>query len=295
MFVSYSGRRIENGQILAAKLTFKDNEMTKGEARLWKSLKPKEKSFKGTSPGELRIGGRKYKTVPDATLQKYIEDVGHSLIPAVQRELSVSDATKIPFTFHLVENKVPNASAYPNGVVIVHTGLFMALEDEAQLVFVLGHEIAHATQEHTLRQFEFQKRKRMALQIGMAVAAAYGAYNVRDILALTSAAIANGYQRYLENQADRVGMEYMINAGYDAREAPRAWKAMSLKFGDSPTNFFWSNHDNNTTRRSYLMAELRTNYQGVDFSSKKKDSEAFESIRNSVLQQYGKKRIKVKH
>jgi len=295
MFVSYSGRRMETGQIHATKLVFKDNEMTKGEARLWKSLKPKEKSFRGTSPGELRIGAQKYKTVPDAALQKYVEDVGASLIPPVQRDLPSSDDTKIPFSFHLVENKVPNASAYPNGVVIVHTGLFSVLENEAQLAFVLGHEISHATQQHTLRQLEFHKKKRMALQIGMAVAAARGAYNVRDVLALTSAAITNGYQRYLENQADREGMEYMLNAGYDPREAPRAWKAMSLKLGDSPTNFFWSTHDNNTTRRSYLMAELRTNYQGVDFSSKKKDSTQFETARNTMLQQFGQKRIKVKH
>jgi predicted Zn-dependent protease len=37
-----------------------------------------------------------------------------------------------------------------------------------------------------------------------------------------------------------MGLEYMAAAGYDPREAPRAWKVMSKKYGDSPTNFFWS-------------------------------------------------------
>jgi predicted Zn-dependent protease len=136
----------------------------------------------------------------------------------------------------------------------------------------------------------------MALAIGAAVAQAYGAYNVRDLVQLTQAAVTNGYQRYLENQADRLGMEYMIAAGYDPREAPRAWKAVSLKQGDSPINFFWSNHDNNTTRRSYLMAELKNNYAGQTFGSMKKDSEGFEAARSVVQSMHAKNiKIKVKH
>ena len=97
-----------------------------------------------------------------------------------------------------------------------------------------------SVQEHTLRQLEFHKKKRMLLTIRAAVAAGYGAYSVSDLLNLTSAAITNGYQRYLENQADRISMEYMLAAGYDPREAPKFWKTMSLKAGgDSGTNFFW--------------------------------------------------------
>lgn len=91
----------------------------------------------------------------------------------------------------------------------------------------------------------------MALRIGGAVAAAYGKRGIADLTILTEAAIRNGYQRSLENQADRLGIEHMLAAGYDPRQAPRVWKVMSLHYGDRRTNFFWSDHDNNTTRRSY--------------------------------------------
>src|SRR5262249_7804383 len=83
--------------------------------------------------------------------------------------------------------------------------------------------------------------------------------------AARSGALIDGYQRRLENQSDRLGLEYMVNAGYDPREAPRVWKAMTNKLGDSPTDFFWSNHDNNATRRSYLMNELKTNYSTLEY------------------------------
>jgi predicted Zn-dependent protease len=170
------------------------------------------------------------------------------------------------------------------------------VENEAQLAFVVGHEIAHATQEHTLRQLEFHRKKRIALNIAAAAAAAYGAYGVRDILNLVSAAIANGYQRSLENQADRLGMEYMVAAGYDPREAPRAWKAMSLQYGDSRTNFFWSDHDNNATRRSYLMAELRNNYTDADLSSKTRDSDEFHKVAQMLAESQGSKsKVRVKY
>jgi predicted Zn-dependent protease len=46
------------------------------------------------------------------------------------------------------------------------------------------------------------------------------------------------YQRRLENQSDRLGLEHMVNSGYDPREAQRVWKEMTKKIGDAPTDFF---------------------------------------------------------
>jgi hypothetical protein len=70
----------------------------------------------------------------------------------------------------------------------------------------------------------------------------------------------------------------MTAAGYDPREAPRVWKQMTKQYGNQPTNFFWSNHDNNAARRSYLMNELRNNYQGTEFASLRINEEEFHRI-----------------
>ena len=156
--------------------------------------------------------------------------------------------------------------------------MLRAVENEAQLAFILGHEIAHVTQEHMVRQMEFHKKRLSALAMAAAAAASHSAHGVRDILNRKSAAIANRFARYLENQADRLGMEYMVAAGYDPREAPRAWEAMSVKYGDASTNLFWSNHGNNAARKSYLMGELRNNFAGTDFSALRRDGEQFRRI-----------------
>jgi predicted Zn-dependent protease len=123
----------------------------------------------------------------------------------------------------------------------------------------------------------------MALGIAAAVAQAYGKYNLADVFTLTQAAIQSGYARSLENQADRVGLEYMVSAGYDPREAPRVWKNMTKAFGNQPTNFFWSSHDNNATRRSYLINELKNNFGDLDYGKVKRDDGAYEAMRARVL------------
>ena len=285
MFVLYDGIRQRDGSILAKKLEFTKNELTKAEADLWKTLTPKIKQsgFANGKPGEIQIHQvGKFKLVPNSEVQKYVQDLGMSLVPAIQRDLPPGDPNKIPFQFFVVEQKVPNAFALANGTVVVHSGILTLLENEAQLAAVLGHEIAHATQEHTYRQLQYHQKELAALRIGAAVAAAYGKRNLANLATLAEAAIRNGYARSLENQADRIGMEYMIAAGYDPREAPRVWKVMAQKLGDHPTNFFWSNHDNNTTRRSYLMSELKNNYDTLDFDSYKHNSDGFSKVAGSL-------------
>jgi len=284
-FVKYEGRRQRDGTILAQKVELRRGELEVGEERLWRSMSPKVKpsNYIEARPGDLIIRGvGRYKLVPNEKVQEYAQQLGQSLTPTFQKSLIPGDRNRIPFQLYVVQNITPNAFALPNGTVLINSGLFDVVENEAQLAFVLSHEFAHATEKHQWRGQEFQKKKRIAIEIGGAVAAAAGKYNVSNALRMVDGAIRNGYQRYLENQADRVGMEYMTEAGYDARQAPRVWKIMTQKLGDHHTNFFWSDHDNHTMRRSYLMAELKNNYTDVKFDGLKMDSEEFESVKALV-------------
>jgi hypothetical protein len=297
MLMTYEGTEQPDGTVLAERVVFMRNELEKGEAALWKSLKLKEKpaNFAEGKPGELKIDQvGKFKLLPNQEVQDYVANLGRSLIPSYQRRMADDDPQKIPFRFYVVINKDVNAFALPNGIIIVNSGMFNVLEDEGQLAAVLSHEIAHSTQEHTWRQMNKDKKKRTALAIGGLAAAAFGIYGVQTILNLMQAAMINGYQRTLENQADRVGLEYMVEAGYDPRSAPRVWKLMAKKHGDHPTNFFWSSHDNNVTRRSFLMLEIRNNYSQLDLDKMKRGEAAdFERL-GALVKDAAAKKKKVK-
>jgi hypothetical protein len=280
VIMTYEGKEQVDGTVLVSKVTFVKNEMEKGEKNLWKQLKIKEKpaDFVAGKPGELKVGGIKYKVLPNQEVQDYVDRIGRSLIPAYQKNLPDGDPNKIPFKFVVIMQKGFNAAAYPNGTIIIHDDVFQILENEAQLAAVIGHEVAHATQEHGFRQLEHNKKRRRALAIASLFAAGMGYYSISNILDLVNAAMINGYGRTMENQADRLGIQYMINAGYDPREAPRVWKLVTKKYGDMPTNFFWSNHDSNTERRSFEMLTIRNSFGNMDFSRLNKEEDNFQRM-----------------
>ena len=128
----------------------------------------------------------------------------------------------------------------------MHSGVFDVLQNEAQLAFVLSHEISHAVEKHAWEAAHYRKKELIAVRAGGAFIPLGGGLAT----SLAADSIKSQYARSLENQADRIGLEWMLAAGYDIREAPASWKVLAAKKGDGPINPFWSSHDNKTTRRS---------------------------------------------
>jgi predicted Zn-dependent protease len=72
----------------------------------------------------------------------------------------------------------------------------------------------------------------------------------------------NVYSREYEDQADRVGLRYVYEAGFDYTKAPHLWERFAEKYGDQSkvTNFFFGNHSTNLEREKNLEAEIAHNY-----------------------------------
>jgi predicted Zn-dependent protease len=219
--------------------------------------------------------------LPNEEVQQYVNRLGQSLVPGYLKRMSDSNPQKIPFQFRVIKEKGFNAGALPNGLVIIHSDVFDVLENEAQLAAVIGHEIAHATQEHSYRENQHNKKRNAALLIGSLVARGMGYYSVNNLLTIVRTAMIQGYGRTLENQADRVGLQYMADAGYDPREAPRVWKLVTKQEGDQPT-FYWSGHDSNSERRSFLMVTIKNGFSDRDFGALKKNEEQFQHMARLV-------------
>lgn len=292
VYMTYKGRENEDGSVIAESVVFVKNEKTKQEKNLWKELRLKAKEAKTSNAfSTIKIGEKKYKVLPEKEIQEYVQRLGESLIPEYQQKLPDDDENKIPFNFNVVFEKGINAAAYATGTVVIHHDVFNSLENEAQLAFLLSHEIVHATQEHTIRAMNKDKGKRTGLFIGRVFAIAMGYGLLARSLELTEAAMVNGYARNQENQADRIALSYMLAAGYDLREAPRTWKVFSQHEGDRPTNFFWSDHASHAERRSFLNLTIRNTFFQTDFNLLKKDSDEFHKIADIIQQKYpGKKK-----
>lgn len=159
---------------------------------------------------------------PDPQLQVYLEDLIYRLATFSQlkdRRLQVV----------VVDNRAINAFAVPGGVIGVHNGAFLVASSEAELVSVLSHELAHISQRHFARGVEQQQKASvptMAAMLGALVLAASGGGDagIAAITATQAAALQNrlSFSRENEQEADRIGMTTLVDAGYD----PNAFASM---------------------------------------------------------------------
>jgi Zn-dependent protease with chaperone function len=166
---------------------------------------------------------------------------------------------------YVIDNKEWNAMAMGNGAIWVFSGIMNDMND-TELAMVVGHELAHYTHEHSRRQM----RRAMWIQMGSLAALAAAQAIDNDgwrALAQVSSALGfsawmNGYGRDLEDQADRVGMRYAYEGGFDVAAAPRVWQRFLEKYGDTnkAANFFFADHSTAAARRRNLEQEMRFNY-----------------------------------
>lgn len=269
--INYEGVRQVDGSIRATKLEVFVNIDGRDEQKLWRENTPRL-----SNDGEIVIRGVKYKLVPDAEAQSYVQRVGSKLVPGFYaQDLSGGAARRLTFQFYLVENPDFNAHAFLNGTVLVNSGVLRVLTNEAQFAAVLGHEIAHATQEHAVIDGQPQKRSLVTLVHGKGYAGG------------KSDSLVSGYSRPLENQADRIGLEYMVSAGYDPREAAQVWKQVTLAASSAKAGVLWNAHEDATYRRSYLLSEVRNNYSGIDLNAFVRDHEEFDVL----AERFGNKAI----
>jgi hypothetical protein len=119
-----------------------------------------------------------------------------------------------------------NAFMAPNGMMQVWSGLLLRMANEAQLAAVLGHEIGHYLERHSLERLRDAKsRSAFAQFLGIALSAA-GAGGAAPLAELALLAGGLAYSRDQERDADRIGLELMAGAGYAPMEASRVWSQL---------------------------------------------------------------------
>jgi Peptidase family M48 len=224
-----------------------------------------------------KVQGR-MKLLAERSVQEYVSHLGDSLIPKGAEGTS----RPIEFRFFVVEDPEVNAASFPDGTLLINTGLLGALENEAQLAFVLSHEMAHVLQTHYRREVEETRGSRVGLTIaGLAAGAFIGDAGIfRSQIGIAS--VVNGHQRELENQADRLGLQNVIEHGYDPREAPNFSRIVINRYGDRTTSRLWSNHDSSVIRGSFLTVQLMKEYPEGHWDGTKKNTTAFQTMKEDL-------------
>lgn len=150
----------------------------------------------------------------------------------------------------VVQNSTLNAFAVPGGVVGVHNGLLLYAESEQELAGVLSHELAHLSQRHFVRGVEKARQNSIPTMAGLLaglvlMGTGSGDAGLAAVMATQAANLESRlrFSRENEAEADRVGMQTLVNTGMDPHAVPAMFERMqrSMRFmGDRPPEFLLS-------------------------------------------------------
>lgn len=167
------------------------------------------------------------------------------------------------WTYYVVDSATPNAFCLPGGYVAVYTGILDItgnydgqvtlddVNDVDKLAVVMGHEIGHALAHHGAARMSTQQ----VLQVGQVAVAVglgdMGAVQQRAVMEAFGVAAKGGFlafSREHETQADKIGLDLLVRACYDPREAPELWERMGEIGGGSRPPEWMSTHPASGTR-----------------------------------------------
>jgi len=161
--------------------------------------------------------------------QDYVNRVGQSLVPPTSKKL---------YAFKILQNPVPESKSLSTGSVYITTGLLSIIDNEAQLAYILGHEIAHIERDHWFEDIlvdlgnepyseKNEKTKRFFGFLGKAaLGAAVGSVAAASILKNYNLDGAFQWESVQEDEADVDSMKYMFQRNYDVREIPKFYARM---------------------------------------------------------------------
>ncbi len=199
-----------------------------------------------------------YGPVQDTTLNAYVSGVGRTLALQTHRP-------NMPYSFRVVNANYINAYAFPGGSIACTRGILLNLDNEAELAALLGHEIGHVNARHTAEQMS--KGQLSNILVGglsiIADVAAPGMGQVASTLGGVGAgAFLASYSRDNERQADALGTEYMVKAGYGPEGMVGLMEMLNSMNKSKPSSIelMFATHPMSDERYQTAVNAVRTTY-----------------------------------
>jgi len=205
------------------------------------------------------------KLSANAAKTNEVKEVGARISSAVDRFMRVNgmkaEADSYRWEFNLVEDKTVNAWCMPGGKVVFYTGILPICKNTDGIAAVMGHEVAHAFAKHGQERMSTGTMQQLG-GVAVAVATANKSPEQQQIWNTvygvgSTVGVMLPFSRTHEREADRLGLVFMLMAGYNGEEAAEVWVRMSQRAeaGQAPPQIL-STHPSNVSRINDLKAYL---------------------------------------
>jgi predicted Zn-dependent protease len=223
---------------------------------------------------EIQMGQQAAKEV-EQTIGYYKDDKIQSYVSGIGKGIAVkSERPKLPWEFHVVDDASVNAFALPGGFIYVTRGLLTSINDEAELATVVGHEIGHVTNRHSVQQISKAQLAQLGLGIGSILSSDIARFG--QLASAGLSVLFLKYSRDAENQADQAGFRYALQQGYDVREMANVMQTLDRigqTSGDGKLPEWLATHPNPGNRIKHIEQMLDTTH--VDLSRAKTNREQY--------------------
>jgi predicted Zn-dependent protease len=228
---------------------------------------------------EIKLGREAQKEVKSELPE--IGGSAHAYVASLGRQLAArARGPKYPYSFSIANYREINAFALPGGPVWVHRGAIQAATNESQLAGVLAHEVAHIAQRHAADQISKGAIANGLLGLlGAVLGNSGGAHTAQAGAQILAGGYMMTFSRDDEREADRVGVEIMRRAGWDARGMLEFMQTLRTRAGHDPgsVEVFLSTHPSPADRVERLRAQLRSVRSGG-----RRDSAEFQRVRAAL-------------
>jgi len=187
----------------------------------------------GSTEKEVRLGrelaaevDRQAKFIEDPLITEYVNRVGQNIVLH-------SDA-KVPFTIKVIDSDEVNAFALPGGFFYVNKGLLLAADNEAELAGVMAHEIAHVAARHAVENSTKATLLEYAAMGASIFLGGWPGMIYQNTAGLGLLGAFMKFSRGAEEEADKLGVQYMYAAGYDPTAMATMFEKLESKSKKKP-------------------------------------------------------------
>lgn len=237
---------IETGALFVAADTIYRNRLTAEEVE-----RARENHEKIARSGKL------YTERDDIAASRYLNRV-------VRRVAAQRPPGSVDLKAYIVKDDAVNAFTTGAGYLYFNRGLLAALENEAQLAMIVGHEAAHVDADHIAEGASTRAKVAVLSRLGSQMLDSAGIGGIGGSVGqlgvgLANKGVASYFSRDHESEADDIGLRYAMAAGYDGRQAARAFRVLTLNNGSAGgVAAIFASHPSSEARLRRIAAQAET-------------------------------------